>query len=79
MFRVALANLTFPATAEDSVNKTEKAIEQAADDGAAIICFPECYVPGYRGLNKRSLHLIQLFSIVPGRGSPRLQEAQTSL
>jgi predicted amidohydrolase len=47
-FRIALANLRFASTPEESVLKTLKAIEGTAQSGAAIICFPECYVPGYR-------------------------------
>lgn len=46
--RVALASLRFPASPEASVQLAEEAIAQAAREGAAIICFPECYVPGYR-------------------------------
>src|SRR5271156_3188481 len=46
--RIALANIRFPATPEESVQLAEDAIAQAAIAGAAIICFPECYVPGYR-------------------------------
>jgi predicted amidohydrolase len=52
MFRIALANLRYPSTPEDSVHLSEQAIRQAADEGAAVICFPECYVPGYRAPNK---------------------------
>ncbi|MGI8962572.1 MAG: hypothetical protein ACR2IV_23005 [Bryobacteraceae bacterium] len=26
---------------------------QAAIDGVDIICFPECFIPGYRGMGKR--------------------------
>jgi predicted amidohydrolase len=47
-FRIALANLRFPATPEESVLLAENAIARAAIDDAGIICFPECYVPGYR-------------------------------
>jgi len=46
--RIALGNIRFPATPEESVRLTEDAIAQAAIAGASIICFPECYVPGYR-------------------------------
>jgi predicted amidohydrolase len=46
--RIALANLRFPATPDESVRLAEQAIEQAAARGARIVCFPECYVPGYR-------------------------------
>jgi len=48
LFRIALANLRFPATAEESVTLAEKAVAQASAAGAGLICFPECYVPGYR-------------------------------
>jgi predicted amidohydrolase len=30
----------------------EEAIAKASLDGARLICFPECYVPGYRGMGK---------------------------
>jgi predicted amidohydrolase len=46
--RIALANIRFPATPEESVTLAEQAIAQASIERAAIICFPECYVPGYR-------------------------------
>ena len=52
LFRIALANLRFPATPDESVTLAEDAIAQASSDRAAIICFPECYIPGYRGLGK---------------------------
>ncbi len=29
-----------------------EAIAQAGREGARLVCFPECYVPGYRGLGK---------------------------
>jgi len=51
-FRIALANLRYPASPEETVALAEGAIRQAADSRASIICFPECYVPGYRGLGK---------------------------
>jgi predicted amidohydrolase len=53
MFRIALANLRFPATPDESVALAEQAIAQASRDRAALICFPECYVPGYRATNKQ--------------------------
>ena len=49
-FRIALANIRFPATPEESVKLAEAAIAQAGAERAGIVCFPECYVPGYRGL-----------------------------
>ncbi|HVP50864.1 MAG TPA: carbon-nitrogen hydrolase family protein [Terriglobales bacterium] len=51
-FRIALANLRFPPTPEESVTLAEQAIAQASVERAGIICFPECFVPGYRGLGK---------------------------
>jgi predicted amidohydrolase len=52
MFRIALANIRFPATPEESVTLAEQAIAQASIEGAGLICFPECFIPGYRGLGK---------------------------
>lgn len=52
-FRIALANLRFPATASDSVTLAEQAVAQASLEHAEIICFPECFIPGYRDLGKR--------------------------
>jgi predicted amidohydrolase len=54
-FRIALANLRCPATPEESVDLARQAIARASSAGAGIVCFPECYVPGYR---------------MPGRGLP---------
>jgi predicted amidohydrolase len=51
-FRIALANIRFPATPDESVTLAVDAIAQAAIERAGIICFPECFVPGYRGLGK---------------------------
>jgi len=50
--RIALANVRYPATPEQSVEIAEDAIARAAERGASVVCFPECYVPGYRGLGK---------------------------
>jgi predicted amidohydrolase len=46
--RIALANLSFPATAYEAVTHAVEAIRQAGEGRADLICFPECYVPGYR-------------------------------
>ncbi len=46
--RIALANIRYPATRDESVALARAAIEQAAVENAVIVCFPECYVPGYR-------------------------------
>ena len=47
-YRLALANLAYPASPEASVNDAVAAIARAGDGGADVIAFPECYVPGYR-------------------------------
>src|SRR5215467_16155114 len=51
--RIALANLRFPATPAESVSLAEHAICQASAERATLICFPECYIPGYRADTKR--------------------------
>jgi predicted amidohydrolase len=52
-FRIALANIRFPATPEESIVLAEQAIAQAAVERAGIVCFPECFIPGYRAPGKR--------------------------
>ncbi len=52
LFRIALANIQFPATPEESVTLAEQAIAQASIERAGLVCFPECFVPGYRGIGK---------------------------
>ena len=51
--RIALANLRYAASPAESVSLAENAITRAGADAAAVVCFPECYVPGYRGLGKQ--------------------------
>ena len=53
MIRIALANIRFPETPEESITLTERAIADAAEGGAEIVCFPECFVPGYRAPGKK--------------------------
>jgi predicted amidohydrolase len=52
IFRIALANLRFPATPQESVGLAEQAIADAAKERAGVICFPECFIPGYRAPGK---------------------------
>lgn len=49
--RIALANLQFPSTRDESVVRAKAAIDSARQAGAQIVCFPECFVPGYRWAN----------------------------
>ena len=68
-FRIALANLRFPATPKDSVTLAEQAIAQASIERAGIICFPECYIPGYRAPGK----------VVPPPDTPFLERAWSAV
>ena len=51
-FRIALANLQFPVTPEESITLAVQALAAASVERADLICFPECFVPGYRGMGK---------------------------
>jgi predicted amidohydrolase len=55
MVRIALANLPFPDSPDHSVALAEQAIADASAERAGVVCFPECFVPGYR---------------LPGKGVP---------
>ena len=46
--RIALANTRYPSTPDESITLVRDAIAQAGRENASIVCFPECYVPGYR-------------------------------
>lgn len=46
--RVALANIRVPATPDESVRLATSAVADAGRQRAAVICFPECVIPGYR-------------------------------
>lgn len=51
--RIALANLRYPATPDESVYLAREAVAQASQARALILCFPECFVPGYRCPGKK--------------------------
>src|ERR1700686_2729550 len=46
--RIALANIRVPATPDESVRLARSAVADASRRGAIVVCFPECFVPGYR-------------------------------
>jgi len=47
-FRIALASVPYPQSPEAAVSIAEETVARAAADGAGLVCFPECYIPGYR-------------------------------
>jgi predicted amidohydrolase len=51
--RLALANIRYPSSPDESVTMVRQAIAEASAQRADIVCFPECYVPGYRGARWR--------------------------
>lgn len=67
--RIALANLAYPATPDASVEGARDAIARAGREKAAIVCFPECYVPGYRTADRK----------VPPPDAAFLERAWTSI
>ena len=46
--RIALANVRVPATAQESVLLATSTVAEAGRLGALVVCFPECFIPGYR-------------------------------
>lgn len=48
--KVAIASPPYPASIDDGMYWVDKLVQEAAEQNAAIICFPESYVPGYPGL-----------------------------
>jgi len=52
LYRIALANLAIPRDPDESIALAVQAVAQASVERAGIICFPECYVPGYRYFGK---------------------------
>src|SRR6476659_7710294 len=52
IIRIALANLPFASSPDESVVFANRAIADAAAEHADVICFPEAYVPGYRAATK---------------------------
>lgn len=47
--RIGLASPRVAATREEGVATVDRFLAEAAERGAAIVCFPETYLPGYRG------------------------------
>lgn len=49
--RIALASPRVATTREDGLATVERFLAEAAAQGTALVCFPETYLPGYRGLD----------------------------
>lgn len=48
--RIGLATPRFPASLQEGMEKARDLIRQAAETGCDIVCFPESYLPGLRGV-----------------------------
>jgi len=48
--RIALATPRFPTSVDDALASVARMALSAAARGARIVCFPEAFLPGYRGL-----------------------------
>lgn len=48
--KIAIATPPFPKSINDGLLQARKFIKDAAAQQAAIICFPESYIPGYPGM-----------------------------
>lgn len=48
---IALASPRIAATVDDGLDKIERLMSEASAQGAQIVCFPEAYMPGLRGLD----------------------------
>ena len=48
---IALASPRIATSVEDALERIERSLSAAAAQGAEIVCFPEAYLPGLRGLD----------------------------
>src|SRR5258707_10971151 len=48
---IALASPRVPSSVEEGLDKIKQSLSEAAALGAEIVCFPEAYLPGLRGLD----------------------------
>jgi len=62
--RIALANLPLPASAEDSVRSAVDAIAEAGLAEAHVVCFPECFVPGYGAPSPGEAFLLNAYEVI---------------
>lgn len=50
--RIGLVTPTFPRSVEHAVEQVEAFVTQAAERRVALMCFPESFVPGMRGIDE---------------------------
>ena len=48
---IALASPAVASSLDEGLHKVERLVAEAAAQGARIVCFPEAYLPGLRGLD----------------------------
>ncbi|HEX9164211.1 MAG TPA: carbon-nitrogen hydrolase family protein [Thermoanaerobaculia bacterium] len=48
---IALASPSVASSLDEGLQKVERLISEASDRGAQIVCFPEAYLPGLRGVD----------------------------
>src|SRR5262245_59569893 len=48
---IALASPRDASSVEESLEKIKQSLSESAARGAKIVCFPEAYLPGLRGLD----------------------------
>jgi len=47
---IALASPRIASTLDEGLEKIERSLSEASAKGAAVVCFPEAYLPGLRGV-----------------------------
>jgi predicted amidohydrolase len=48
---IALASPAIASTLDDGLDKVKRLLSEASARGAEVVCFPEAYLPGLRGLD----------------------------
>src|SRR5207244_12073970 len=91
---IALASPCVAASLNEGLDKVKTLLSEASAQGAAIVCFPEAYLPGLRGVgidvlpfgpaeHARMLEAVaqwaRTYSVVTILGTERLTEAGRQL
>ena len=70
--RIGLAALRRGKTVAESVHKIDEALAECREKGVEIVCFPETYLPGLRGLKRPGYEL-------PEPNQPEMEKAVSSI